>query len=261
MKQQKLWLSVATGVLISSALSSPALAGRDPLTEENRLPAWEDYGTKTVDFTNIAINYRSGRVKRGKWQDAQYFGDSEGTVPDGTPVSTFSLNSTTDGYDNASFEGRMVIDAKISSKGKLRTNHSTFGIYSSDPMFGTDTVAYSCTKVSGSRLKGVECETGVLVYGGDLLDFGWSGSQGILEFSIGNLEGWAWDQWENPADQLTRTEHILLDVGVFDLGGVSRVRTFNAVADGFAVVPVPAAVWLFGSGLVGLVGFAKRKRA
>ena len=28
-----------------------------------------------------------------------------------------------------------------------------------------------------------------------------------------------------------------------------------------AVVPVPSAVWLFGSGLIGLVGFAKRKKA
>ena len=27
----------------------------------------------------------------------------------------------------------------------------------------------------------------------------------------------------------------------------------------FSVVPVPAAVWLFGSGLIGLIGFAKRK--
>ncbi|MCW9006033.1 MAG: VPLPA-CTERM sorting domain-containing protein [Gammaproteobacteria bacterium] len=26
------------------------------------------------------------------------------------------------------------------------------------------------------------------------------------------------------------------------------------------VVPVPAAVWLFGSGLIGLAGFARRKK-
>ncbi|MCK5092950.1 MAG: VPLPA-CTERM sorting domain-containing protein, partial [Gammaproteobacteria bacterium] len=29
---------------------------------------------------------------------------------------------------------------------------------------------------------------------------------------------------------------------------------------GASVVPVPAAVWLFGSGLIGLVGFARRKK-
>ena len=28
-----------------------------------------------------------------------------------------------------------------------------------------------------------------------------------------------------------------------------------------SAVPVPAAVWLFGSGLIGLVGFARRKKA
>jgi hypothetical protein len=28
-----------------------------------------------------------------------------------------------------------------------------------------------------------------------------------------------------------------------------------------AVVPVPAAVWLFGSGLLGLIGMAKRNKA
>ena len=27
------------------------------------------------------------------------------------------------------------------------------------------------------------------------------------------------------------------------------------------VVPVPAAVWLFGSGLIGLIGIARRKKA
>ena len=35
--------------------------------------------------------------------------------------------------------------------------------------------------------------------------------------------------------------------------GIFMVRT--------SVVPVPAAVWLFGSGLIGLVGFARRKKA
>lgn len=49
---------------------------------------------------------------------------------------------------------------------------------------------------------------------------------------------------------------------------ITKVTFYNAVNDGFNVdniegvsaVPVPAAAWLFGSGLIGLVGLAKRKR-
>jgi hypothetical protein len=32
------------------------------------------------------------------------------------------------------------------------------------------------------------------------------------------------------------------------------------IPDDVVVVPVPAAVWLFGSGLLGLVGIARRKK-
>ena len=39
--------------------------------------------------------------------------------------------------------------------------------------------------------------------------------------------------------------------------GGSAVSTVNA----YSVVPVPAAVWLFGSGLLGLIGVARRKSA
>jgi len=53
----------------------------------------------------------------------------------------------------------------------------------------------------------------------------------------------------------------------FTLGAGNR-QIFTGVAGGFvdsigaaSAVPVPAAVWLFGSGLLGLVGVARRKRA
>jgi len=36
---------------------------------------------------------------------------------------------------------------------------------------------------------------------------------------------------------------------------------WSVSADQTSVVPVPAAVWLFGSGLIGLAGFARRKKA
>ncbi|MGB5409060.1 MAG: VPLPA-CTERM sorting domain-containing protein, partial [Thiogranum sp.] len=45
------------------------------------------------------------------------------------------------------------------------------------------------------------------------------------------------------------------------LGGWSPALTEAYVPGSVTVVPVPAAVWLFGSGLLGLVGVARRRRA
>jgi hypothetical protein len=43
---------------------------------------------------------------------------------------------------------------------------------------------------------------------------------------------------------------------------VTGVQNMDSIIDNVsAVVPVPAAVWLFGSGLLGLVGIARRKKA
>ena len=47
-------------------------------------------------------------------------------------------------------------------------------------------------------------------------------------------------------------DHVLISSSV-DLMGVALVREVSAV-------PVPAAVWLFGSGLIGLVGIARRNK-
>lgn len=43
--------------------------------------------------------------------------------------------------------------------------------------------------------------------------------------------------------------------------GLTRGGASFALAGGLAPVPVPAAVWMFGSGLIGLVGIARRRRA
>jgi len=49
---------------------------------------------------------------------------------------------------------------------------------------------------------------------------------------------------------------------VFDgLDGSGAKKSGNTLAVDLAPVPVPAAVWLFGSGLLGLVGIARRKTA
>ena len=53
--------------------------------------------------------------------------------------------------------------------------------------------------------------------------------------TIGALAGWAVDTW-TPSGT---SEHIILDTDAFDLGGVSSVKSFSAIAGGFAVVGNP----------------------
>ena len=58
----------------------------------------------------------------------------------------------------------------------------------------------------------------------------------------------------------------VLGVGLFDLSINGLSDSFgssldnpNIIAAEVQVVPVPAAIWLFGTGLIGLIGFAKRR--
>jgi len=76
-----------------------------------------------------------------------------------------------------------------------------------------------------------------------------------------------------PSDGIFALAVDLTDFGVLDAGSVDMIRvmigdgyTTNSAALSFvgaynvAVVPVPAAVWLFGSGLLGLVGVVRRRK-
>lgn len=234
MKVQNKIFSKLAFLLTVMTISSTVCANILPL--ENRLPAWDDYGTQTVDFTDVNLFYKDGDSRWGKHSKSRFFATS-------SRDSEFSLNNTLEGYDNVDFNGYMYINAKISSAGEVLKG-STFGFYSADERFGAeDEWDYKN------------------VYSGDLTSFGWSGSAGIIEFGIGNLDGWAMDAWHAGEPVGLRTEHLMLSLDAFDFNDTNRWGLFTAHADGFAVVPVPAAVWLFGSGLIGLVGFARRKKA
>jgi hypothetical protein len=65
-------------------------------------------------------------------------------------------------------------------------------------------------------------------------------------------------------DWMNFTWRTTLDAGFIDVGLRNRTSAIYSIAfDDYSVtlVPVPAAVWLFGSGLIGLIGVARRKKA
>jgi len=50
--------------------------------------------------------------------------------------------------------------------------------------------------------------------------------------------------------------------GVTDTSSISNVAfSFGTGPETIVGVPIPAAVWLFGSGLIGLIGIARRRQA
>ena len=78
----------------------------------------------------------------------------------------------------------------------------------------------------------------------------------------GSTVGFNFDGWLQPGDEsyfyfikTTATNYTLGSTVLID-GGIASVQSYAPSA-----VPVPAAVWLFGSGLIGLVGVARRKKS
>ena len=70
-----------------------------------------------------------------------------------------------------------------------------------------------------------------------------------------------------PSAYITTVDELLSDVTFVDIflrGVNSNTQTSSGLLDNFvavSAVPIPAAVWLFGSGLIGLICIAKRKKA
>ncbi len=78
-------------------------------------------------------------------------------------------------------------------------------------------------------------------------------------FFVENVGG----MWDFKAE-LTYTSGILTNGMALTAGrieGIGDTSNLGAKIGPIAVVPVPAAVWLFGSGLIGLIGIVNRKKA
>ncbi len=103
----------------------------------------------------------------------------------------------------------------------------------------------------------------------DALMFNENGTGGFtMLFSIAPVAGmfdggeiWTWDGGINPASFLSQGGHVW-DTAHCVMCEFSTIQSENINAlEAVSAVPVPAAAWLFGSGLIGLVGAARKKKA
>ena len=139
-------------------------------------------------------------------------------------------------------------------------------IWDSSSIFSTGTVTNNTWNVSG-----VEASMTFNNVADGLLDFGFtinSGADSVFnganpDDSAGGAGVNYFVTFSNPAASSSTTwvDLWLDDAGAGPDDNHDDIAIRLEVTGGSFAVPIPAAVWLFGSGLLGLVGMARRKKA
>ena len=126
-------------------------------------------------------------------------------------------------------------------------------------------IGFSATFDSGESYGTVDIDTdlfasGIFVYDAGAGNFGmvFTGFGGILDGSFDLSNGAGGGLSHEPTDSIFETIGCCGGDGVTNLYG-SEVYFGDYQA--LSAVPIPAAAWLFGSGLLGLIGIARRKKA
>lgn len=187
------------------------------------------------------------------------------------PVSTggvFNMYSQegldTDGV--APFTALVNVDSTIT--GFVDEDAGTWGVSSTTPFFGLPWTASNGTLITApgsysqdTATGAVSAGTGVVAADGIMnFDVGVGQVAGLIDFAYGATIGIrVIDVWDvNPDGSLTAVGVPGMENGPFP--GFNAA--FNLTAAGLVTpIPVPAAVWLFGTGLLGLVGVARRRKA
>lgn len=131
--------------------------------------------------------------------------------------------------------------------GELFGTFDTSTIHSSDSRFSIDLAAHSSFQL--------QANTDYLLV--------WNAAPGAP--SLGSKRRGSFDQMINDGVAGFFTGELLFSMSAGTSGSWSSINQsgfdFSSINGTASVVPVPAAVWLFGSGIVGLIGMGRRKKS
>ena len=215
----------------------------DPLLVTNDIPNGTTYATVTIDdmITSGVINFTVALSPYWSGKEDSNFG-----------IQSFGFNLLDTGGATGLTAGDVIIP------GSYVNWSTTVGSTNQDGLGAFDVVLTTQGQGGPDRqdplefsidLGGDQSTTdGISDYVADSI----AGANGSFLFAV-HIAGFT-DQ--NPLDPVVGGTCTTLDANNPDCNLLTSVWVANS-----AVVPVPAAVWLFGSGLLGLVGVARRKKA
>jgi hypothetical protein len=239
---------IASGVALIVALVSPAVHA----SALNLIPAFPDLTTFNATMTNTWTPEQCFRSNGNPVACSNSQVDPTQTIP---ASGLFVIAGTTMALNP---DGSGLIAVTSGPNGlsyNLTANFSSNGLFTGGTLLATGTTSDPAWQ-SGT------------IIDADLTNFGFSGSgsAGVFEFEFNDpfMTGDMAAFWGGYSGVIATTFNMSPTFTgdwdpSLDNNPAFWQRSFSATGNVDTFVPVPAAIWLFGSGLVGLVGFARRR--
>lgn len=160
--------------------------------------------------------------------------------------------------DNLSFANVAPLDLSGSTHAGFAGVNDSFALYS-----GSVSIPLEISTQDGSKLSGIEFNIGTGYTPARNGGFWESYRDGLLVDSGGfNITNF--DQVISFSDNLGFDMLLIAMLNISslptDFNNSNAIAVDHVVAQSLSAVPIPAAVWLFGSALIGLLGFIKRRK-
>lgn len=200
------------------------------------------YNGTYVDMYLKSNTFPSGLVEEKVYLDADLASSITGHVGSQTDTRLVTFSSTTDVLDAAN--GFATIKAEDDFLNNITITAP--GYWFEDLIFSVNLTPNAPTANNDLSVTATDKSGGTDTFVDWTAQGDWvNGENRILVLST--------------AGNLMQSVTINSQIGFQSFGGLDQLK--QTEISGLTAVPVPAAVWLFGTGLIGLVGFARRKAA